>query len=185
MPGASGSPTVSDSTSATSRRVNSSATAESTTIRFGEMQLCPALSSRPRAASAATRGRSASARTTNGSDPPSSSTDFLIAPPAAAPTARPARSLPVIVTAPTRGSSMSRRMTAGTSGSAITSAANSPSGAPAAASTRSTASAHPVVFGECLSSAALPAISAGAAKRTTCHSGKFHGMTASTTPTGS
>ena len=53
------------------------------------MQLCPALRKRPRAAMAATRGRSASARTTNGSEPPSSSTDFLIASPAAAPTARP------------------------------------------------------------------------------------------------
>ena len=30
----------------------------------------------------------------------------------------------------------------------------------------------------------LPAISAGAANRTTCQSGKFHGMTASTTPSG-
>ena len=59
-----------------------------------------------------------------------------------------------------------------------------PSGAPAAASTRSTASAQPVVFGECLSSAALPAIGAGAANHApTCQSGKFHGMTASTAPT--
>ena len=47
------------------------------------------------------------------------------------------------------------------------------------------ASAAPVVFGECLSSAALPAINAGAANRNTCQSGKFHGITASTTPTGS
>ena len=165
--------------------MNSSATEASTTNRFGEMQLCPALRNRPRAAMAATRGRSASARTTNGSEPPSSSTDFLMASPAAEPTARPARSLPVMVTAPMRGSSISRRVTAGTSGSATTRAVNSPSGAPASASTRCTASAQPVVFGECLSSAALPAMSAGAANRSTCQSGKFHGMTASTTPTGS
>ena len=45
--------------------------------------------------------------------------------------------------------------------------------------------AAPVVFGECLSSAALPAINAGAANRNTCHSGKFHGMIANTTPIGS
>ena len=31
----------------------------------------------------------------------------------------------------------------------------------------------------------MPSIRAGAAKRMTCHSGKFHGMTASTTPNGS
>ena len=97
----------------------------------------------------------------------------------------PARSLPVMVTAPTRGSSISRRVTAGTSGSATTRAANSPSGAPASARTSWTAMPQPVVFGECLSRAALPAISAGAAKRRTCQSGKFHGITASTMPTGS
>jgi hypothetical protein len=109
----------------------------------------------------------------------------LIASPAAAPTARPARSLPVMVTAPTRGSPISRRVTAGTSPSTTTSAPNSPSGAPADATIRWTASAQPVVLGECLSSAPLPAINAGAVKRSTCHSGKFQGMTASTTPTGS
>ena len=43
VPGASGSPTVSASTSATSRRVNFSTTEASTMKRFGEMQLCPAL----------------------------------------------------------------------------------------------------------------------------------------------
>ncbi|EUA16211.1 hypothetical protein I553_1186 [Mycobacterium xenopi 4042] len=34
----------------------------------------------------------------------------------------------------------------------------------------------------CLRIPTLPAISAGAANRTACQSGKFHGMTASTTP---
>ena len=153
--------------------------------RLGEMQLCPALRNRPRTARWATRGRSASASTTNGSDPPSSSTDFLISRPAIAPTALPARSLPVMVTAPTRGSAISRSVTAGTSGSATSSVVNNPSGSPAADRMSWQASAAPVVFGECLSSAALPAINAGAANRNTCHSGKFHGITASTTPTGS
>ena len=36
----------------------------------------------------------------------------------------------------------------------------------------------------CFSSPTLPTISAGAAKRITCHSGKFHGMMASTAPSG-
>ena len=35
-----------------------------------------------------------------------------------------------------------------------------------------------------MSSPTLPATSAGAAKRMTCQNGKFHGMTASTTPSG-
>ena len=45
--------------------------------------------------------------------------------------------------------------------------------------------AHPWVVGACLRSAALPAMSVGAANRTTCHSGKFHGMMARITPRGS
>ena len=39
-------------------------------------------------------------------------------------------------------------------------------------------------FDACLSSPTLPAISAGAAKRIACQSGKFHGMIARTTPSG-
>jgi hypothetical protein len=36
----------------------------------------------------------------------------------------------------------------------------------------------------CFSSPTLPAINAGAANRTTCHNGKFQGMTARTGPRG-
>ncbi len=39
-------------------------------------------------------------------------------------------------------------------------------------------------FEACFSSPQLPTMSAGAAKRITCHIGKFHGMTASTGPRG-
>jgi hypothetical protein len=137
------------------------------------------------ARSSPTRCGSASANTTNGSEPPNSSTDFLISRPAIAPTALPARSLPVMVTAPIRGSAMSRSVVAGTSASATNSVVNKPSGKPAVDNTSWHASADPVVFGECLSRPALPAIRAGAANRKTCHSGKFHGITARTTPTGS
>ena len=47
------------------------------------------------------------------------------------------------------------------------------------------ASAQRGTFVACLSTAPLPAISAGAAKRNTCQNGKFQGMIASTTPSGS
>ncbi len=40
-------------------------------------------------------------------------------------------------------------------------------------------------FSACLSRPTLPATSAGARKRTACQNGKFHGITASTTPSGS
>ena len=47
------------------------------------------------------------------------------------------------------------------------------------------ASAQLGTFDACLSTAPLPAMSAGAAKRNTCQNGKFQGMIASTTPSGS
>ena len=46
-------------------------------------------------------------------------------------------------------------------------------------------SAQPGTLEACFSTPVLPAMSAGAANRYTCQSGKFHGMTASTTPSGS
>jgi hypothetical protein len=46
------------------------------------------------------------------------------------------------------------------------------------------ASAEPGTFDACLRTAVLPAISDGAAKRNTCQKGKFHGITASTGPSG-
>jgi hypothetical protein len=46
------------------------------------------------------------------------------------------------------------------------------------------ASAHPGTFDACFSTPAFPAINPGAAKRKTCQKGKFHGMTANTTPSG-
>ena len=46
------------------------------------------------------------------------------------------------------------------------------------------ATAQPGTFEECFITAPLPAISPGAANRKTCQNGKFHGITASTTPSG-
>ena len=42
-----------------------------------------------------------------------------------------------------------------------------------------------MTLGECLSSSPLPAATVGIAARITCQIGKFHGMTASTSPIGS
>ena len=60
-----------------------------------------------------------------------------------------------------------------------------PSGNPARRKTCSRKSAAPGTFEACFSTPTLPAISEGAANRTTCQSGKFHGMIASTGPSGS
>ena len=149
--------------------------------RLAAMQLCPLFTSRAAAAVVAARGRSASSRTMNGSLPPSSSTVFLSSRPARSATWLPARSLPVSVTARMRASAMS----AGTAAGPTSTVPNRPSGRPAARKTRSISSAQRGTLEACFKIPALPAMSAGAAKRKTCQKGKFHGMTASTGPSGS
>jgi hypothetical protein len=62
--------------------------------------------------------------------------------------------------------------------------AKTPSGSPARRKRSSMASAVCGTFDACLSNPTFPTMSAGAAKRITCHMGKFQGMTASTGPIG-
>ena len=100
--------------------------------------------------------------------------------PAAAATSRPAPSLPVRVTAATRGSSTSRP----TRSAPTSSAWKTPSGKPAIRKTSSIAWAHRGTLEACWRRATFPAITAGAAKRNTCQKGKFQGITASTGPSG-
>lgn len=114
----------------------------------------------------------------NGSEPPSSSTVGLISSPATAATARPAGSLPVRVAAATRGS----RRIPSTAPAPISSVWKHPSGKPPREITSARYSAVCGTLEACLRMPTLPAINAGAANRTACHSGKFHGITASTTP---
>ena len=92
----------------------------------------------------------------------------------------PARSLPVRVTAAMRGSAMRP----GTAAEPTSTVANSPGGNPASRKTSSICSAQRGTLEACLRMPALPAMSAGAAKRNTCQNGKFHGITASTAPMG-
>ena len=92
----------------------------------------------------------------------------------------PVSELPVSVTARTRTSSM----TGSTCEPASSKVRSSPSGKPASWKTSSIASAHCGTFEACFSTAALPAMNAGAANRITCQNGKFHGMTARTMPSG-
>ena len=82
-------------------------------------------------------------------------------------TERPAGSDPVKVTALTRSS----EITAATSAEPISSVRNDPVGKPPFSKMSSRYSADCGTFDACLSSPVLPAISAGAANRMTCHSG--------------
>jgi hypothetical protein len=117
-----------------------------------------------RVAHAAAASRSASASTTNGSLPPSSSTVFFTARPAIAATARPAPVEPVNVTAATRSSVITPSLTSGVRSTLETISDSAPAGSPACSATSGSSSEHPVVDGGCLSTIAVPASSA----RTTC-----------------
>ena len=148
--------------------------------RLAAMHAWPVLNSRLAAPASAALSRSASSSTTNGSLPPSSSTLFFRQRPAVEAMARPAALEPVRVTARTCGFSI----TASTMPLGISRVWNTPSGRPASRSASSSANAEPGTLEACFSSAALPASRLGMAKRSTCQNGKFHGITASTTPSG-
>ncbi|MNV36200.1 hypothetical protein D3C71_1276690 [compost metagenome] len=149
--------------------------------RLAAMQVWPLLSKRDFTAAATVLSRSASSSTTKASLPPSSITHFLSWSPALAAIERPARSLPVRVTALTR---LSRRTSAAWSLS-MWSTSKTPSGKPPSRHTAAMRSAHWGTLLACLSRATLPAMKAGARKRNTCQMGKFHGITANTQPIGS
>ena len=100
--------------------------------------------------------------------------------PAIEATERPAPSLPVNVAAATRSSSRIAftRLPADEQGLEDTFGEARP---PAASSMLSAVWG---TFEACFKRATLPTMKVGAAKRMTCQSGKFHGMTASTGPIG-
>ena len=148
--------------------------------RLAAMQDWPLFCTRPVTAVLTASSRSTDGITMNGSLPPSSITVGLISSPQMAATDWPAGSLPVRVAASTRGS---RRMRS-TALDETSSVWKQPSGKPPRAMTSERYSADCGTLDACLSRPTLPAISAGAANRTACQSGKFHGITASTTPSG-
>ncbi len=148
--------------------------------RLAAMHDCPLLRQRAVVATSAARARSAEGMTTNGSLPPSSSTDFLTISPATAATDEPAGPEPVRVTATTRSS----RRTPSTFEDPMSRVWNAPPGKPARANRSWRNRAVWGTLEACFNRPTLPAIRAGAANRMTCHSGKFQGMTASTGPSG-
>ena len=128
------------------------------------------------------RARSASSSTTEADLPPSSSaTRFTVSAPTAA-TRRPARVEPVNDTMSTSGCAASASPT---TGPVPCTRLNTPAGRPAA---WMISASRPAVSGAIslgLSTTVLPATSAGATLATICCNGKFHGVIAATTPSGS
>ena len=135
--------------------------------RLAAMQLCPLFWQRAVTATSAARSRSAEGITTNGSEPPSSSTVFFSSRRRCWRSNCPAPSLPVSVAALTRGSAS----TPSTAAAPISRVVKAPSGNPARVNSESRYSAACGTLEACLSTPALPAIRAGAANRMTCHSG--------------
>ena len=161
--------------------MNSSARSATTMKRLAAMHDCPLFCTRPVTAIGMVRSMSADEAMMKGSEPPSSRTHFLRTDPAAAATDWPAASEPVRVTAAIRGSAI----TSATREPGTKRFTKQPSGKPARRKRPSRRRAASGTFEACLRSPTLPAMRAGAAKRTTCQRGKFHGMTASTGPIGS
>ena len=164
---ASGSPTFNPAAALQKSSANRSATEASTMKRLAEIQLWPLLEKRALTAVVAASPMSASAKTMNGSEPPSSSTCFLSARPACDATSLPTAVEPVRVTAAIRSSSI-RPATAPESMSTVL---TKPAGAPASMKTSCRASAQAGTLLACLSTAPLPAARAGAAKRMNCQKG--------------
>jgi hypothetical protein len=118
--------------------------------------------------------------TINGSLAPSSKTTFWILFAAPMPTSIPACSLPVSAAAIRRESPR----ILSTSREPNSRVWKTPSGKPARRNSSSISSALCGTIEACFSSPTFPAISAGAANRSTCQNGKFHDITASTGPSG-
>jgi hypothetical protein len=164
---------------ATKASSNAARTARTTTKRLPAMQLCPPLTNSRSGAHACRVGDVGVLEDDVSVEPPSSRTHFFSAPPAAAATLRPAPTLPVSVTRGDAGPRSAPRSPLGPATVRTGLSESRPRG-----NTDSIASAQPGTLLACLRTPPLPAIRAGAAKRKTCQNGKFHGMTASTTPSG-
>lgn len=135
--------------------------------RFAAMQLWPVFWKRAVTATSTAFSTLASWSTMKGSEPPSSSTTGLIARPAASPTATPAASEPVRVTAEIRRSPISSLALR----PETTIVLKTPGAAPARSKAFSSSSAQPVTLEACLSTKVLPAETIGVAARIACQSG--------------
>lgn len=160
--------------------MNSAATARSTSTRSVAVHTWPVSPKAPAATSAAARGRSASAQIRAALWPPSSNWTRTPGRTARC-SAAPVRSEPVNVTARTSGAPASAAMASGSSPWTTRSAS---SGTPPRRQAAASRSPAPGVTGDGLKTTVLPAASAGAILRAARDNGKFHGVMATTTPSG-
>ncbi len=138
-----------------------------TMIRLAEIHTCPALEKRPFTAPSAAFSISASGKTINGSDPPSSKTTFFKFFPACSANFDPAYSLPV--SEPACTCLLATR--AGITSCPMMTLLKRSSGKPAFRNASSIAKELPVTLRACLSTIPFPAMSGGIPTLSGCQNG--------------
>ncbi len=176
----SGSPTRSVSMRACSLRTMASAIPSCSSRREPAQQTCPWLNQMASTTPSTALSRSASSKTMNGDLPPSSSDSFLPLPAVASRMMRPTSVEPVKAILSTSGWLTSAAPVRPSPVMMLT----TPGGSPTSAHSSAKASAVSGVNSAGLSTTVLPQAIAGAIFHASISSGKFHGMTWPTTPTG-
>ena len=148
---------------------------------MAQTQVWPVLRNFEAIAPSTAASRSASSKTMKGALPPSSSDTRLTVPMQAAASILPTGVEPVKVNLAIRGSVV-RTVPIGAGGPVTI--LNTPAGSPASAPSTARARAENGVSSDGLSTTVQPAARAGATLRVIIAAGKFHGVTAATTPTG-
>ena len=165
----------------TTAGTNSSTRDSCTRKRFAAIHTCPAPRIFATATSRAARSTAASSSTMYGALPPSSRLTRVVCWAAFAASCCPTSVEPVKVSLRRRGSSSRSEITEAL---AVGSTLSTPSGRPDSRNTTARYSMVSGVFDAGFTIAVQPAANAGASLRAPIASGKFHGVTASTGPTG-
>ena len=148
------------------------------------MQICPWCMNEPKLAAATARSRSASARTTSGALPPSSSSTRFRCRAAVSAMMRPTRVEPVKLMRRTAGCAISSSTTSAASLGSLVTRLIAPGGTPASFSASTIAACVRGHISEALRTTVLPYASGAATARTPSMTGAFQGAMPTTTPTG-
>ena len=184
MVGSRGSPTFSAAARSPSVAANGSTTERSTTSRSVDMQIWPWCMNAPNFAAATASSRSASASTTIGALPPSSSSTGFRCRAAFSATSRPTRVEPVKLIRRTAGWAISSSTTSGASPASCVSRLTTPGGRPASSSARAISAWVRGHTSDAFRTTVLPYASGVATARVPRITGAFQGAMPTTTPAG-
>ena len=182
--GSRGSPTFSARAFSPRLVASSSDTERSATIFSVDMQICPWCMNAPNFAAATASSRSASASTTIGALPPSSSSTRLRWRAAFSATSRPTRVEPVKLIRRTAGWAISSSTTSDASSGSWVMRLTTPGGRPASSSARAISACVRGQTWDAFSTTVLPKASGAATARVPRMTGAFQGAIPTTTPAG-